>query len=66
MKLQHGTQNAYQLSWCQIFLIHYTGDLSSVGSLLTLDRSPCMMLYNLGIWWITGGKRVAVMSSKLL
>jgi len=40
MKLQH----AYQLTWCQILLIHYTVDLSSVGSLLTSDRSPYMML----------------------
>ena len=24
MKLQHGSQHAYQLTWCQILLIHYT------------------------------------------
>jgi len=23
MKLQHGSQHAYQLTWCQILLIHY-------------------------------------------
>jgi len=26
MKLQHGSQHAYQLTWCQILLIHYTVD----------------------------------------
>jgi len=24
MTLQHGSQHAYQLTWCQILLIHYT------------------------------------------
>jgi len=32
MKLQHGSQHAYQLTWCQILLFHYTVDWSSVGS----------------------------------
>jgi len=36
MKLQH----AYQLTWCQILLIHYTVHWSNVVSLLTFDRSP--------------------------
>jgi len=26
MKLQHGSQHAYQLTCCQILLIHYTVD----------------------------------------
>jgi len=26
MKLQNGSQHAYQLTWCQILLIHYTVD----------------------------------------
>jgi len=38
-----------------------------VGSLLTFDRSPYMTLWNLvGVWWMTMGKHVAVVSSKLL
>jgi len=66
MKLQHGSQHA-QLTWYQILLIHYTVDWSSVGSLLTFDRSPYMTLQNLEeVWWMTVGKHVAVVSSKLL
>ena len=42
MKLQHGSQHAYQLTWFQILLIDYTVDWLSVGSLLTYDRSPYM------------------------
>jgi len=34
MKLQHGSQHAYQLTGRQILLIHYAVDWSSVGSLL--------------------------------
>ena len=57
MKLQH----AYQFTWCQILLIHYTVDWSSVGSLLTFDSSPYMTLKNsVGVWWMTVEKRVAV------
>jgi len=26
MKLQHGSQHAYQLTWCQNLLIHYAVD----------------------------------------
>jgi len=44
MKLQHGFRHAYQLTWCQILLIHYTVDRSSVVSLFTFDRSPYMTL----------------------
>jgi len=42
MKPQHGSQHAYQLTWCQILLIHYTVDWLSAGSLFTFDRSPYM------------------------
>jgi len=44
MKLQHGSQNDYQLTWCQILLIHYTVGCSGVGSWSTFDRSPYMTL----------------------
>jgi len=57
MTLQQGSQHAYQLTWCQILLIHCTVDWSSVGPLLTFDRSPYMTLYNLeGVWWMTVGQ----------
>jgi len=42
--LQHGSQHTYQLTSCQILLIHYTVDRSSAASLLTFDRSPHMTL----------------------
>jgi len=44
MKLQHGFQHTYQLTWCQILRIRHTVDWSSVGSLFTFDRSPYMTL----------------------
>jgi len=42
MTPQYGAQHVYQLTWCQILLIHYTVDRSSVGSLFTFVRSPYM------------------------
>jgi len=65
VKLQHDSKQACLLTWCQILLIHYTVDLSSVRSLLTSDSSPYMTLSNIvGVWWMTvvDDKRVAVVS----
>jgi len=34
--------------------------------MLTFDRNPYMTSQNFGVWWITAGKHVAVVSSKRL
>jgi len=44
MKLQHGSQHAYQLTWCQILLIHYTRATEMA------DRGP-----NPDLWMATAG-----------
>jgi len=46
MKLQHGSQHAYQLTWCQILLIHYTRAIQMA------DRGP-----NPDLWMATAGPR---------
>jgi len=46
MKLQHGSQHAYQLTWCQILLIHYTTATQMA------DRGP-----NPDLWVATAGPR---------
>jgi len=46
MKLQHGSQHAYQLTWCQILLIHYTKATQMA------TRCP-----NPELWMATGGPR---------
>jgi len=46
MKLQHGPQHAYQLTWCQILLIHYTRATKMA------DRGP-----NPDLWMATAGPR---------
>ena len=46
MKLQHGSQHAYQRTWCQILLIHYTRATQMA------DRGP-----NPDLWMATAGPR---------
>jgi len=47
--------------------LHCTVDWSNVGSLLVFDSSPYITSKNLdGVWWMTVGKHMAVVSCELL